>query len=139
MESLEATRLSLELKQRGLEQGIEAVRRKRPNAGRICQEWLRFTTLWEAATEEEWEELMQAMVVRVEMNEKEEGTCEVALLPQAPSWLELTPKMGADGDFSAINPPISNARVARIRTDQPIIRPKRKMRRRDFTVRGSVG
>ena len=95
MESLEATRLSLELKQRGSEQGIEAVRRKRPNAGRICREWLRFTTLWEAATEEEWEELMQAMVVRVEMNEKEEGTCEVALLPQAPSWLELTPKMGA--------------------------------------------
>ena len=40
------------------------------------------TELWEAATDEEREELMQAMVIRVEMDEKEEGTCEVALLPR---------------------------------------------------------
>ena len=55
--------------------------------------------LCEAATEKEREELMQALVVRVEMDEKEKGTCEVALLPQIPSPAsdrsELTPKMGA--------------------------------------------
>ena len=51
------------------------------------------------------------------------------------------PQVGkrADGDFSAINSPLANSRVARNRTDQPIIRPKRKMRRRDFTARESVG
>ena len=58
------------------------------------------TKLWEGATAEEREELMQAMVVCVDMDEKEEGTCEVALLPQVPSsLLELTPKMGAGVGF----------------------------------------
>ncbi|BDI32166.1 hypothetical protein CCAX7_42170 [Capsulimonas corticalis] len=71
MESLEATRLPLEMKQRELEQSIEVARRQQPDAERICKEWSRFTTLWEAATEDEREELMQALVVRVEMHEKE--------------------------------------------------------------------
>ena len=79
MESLEATRLSLELKQRGSEQGIEAVRRKRPDAERICREWLRFTTLWEAATDEERADLLGSIVQVVEMTEKESVTLE--LLP----------------------------------------------------------
>ena len=47
---------------------------------------------------------MQAMVGRVEMDEKEEGTCEVALLPQVPSdWLEITSKMGAANSCGANN------------------------------------
>jgi len=59
MESLEASRLPLELQQRELEQAVEVTRRKRPDVERICREWSRFTTLWEAATEEEREELIQ--------------------------------------------------------------------------------
>lgn len=103
LESLETERLPLEMKKAELAEAVEITRRKRPDTERICREWSRFTTLWEAGTDEEREEIMQAMVVRVEMNEKEEGTCDVALLPQAPSsWLELTPKMGA-GRFCNLN------------------------------------
>ena len=54
------------------------------------------TELWEGATDEEREELMQAMVVRVELDEKEKGACDGALLPQVPSdWLGLISRMGA--------------------------------------------
>lgn len=39
---------------------------------------------------------MQALVVWVEMEEKEEGTCEIAVIPQVPSdWLELISWIGA--------------------------------------------
>ena len=99
MDALEASRLPLERKQRELEEAVEVSRRNRPNADRICREWSRVTELWEGANDEEREELMQAMVIRVEMDEKEEGTCEVALMPQVPSlasdWLGLTSRMGA--------------------------------------------
>ncbi len=68
--------------------------------------------LCEAATEKEREELMQALVVRVEMDEKERGTCEVALLPQVPSPAsdrsELTPKMGAGVYVVTDYPPIQS-------------------------------
>ena len=83
MESLEATRLSLEPKQRGSEQGIEAVRRKRPDAGRICREWSRFTTLWEAATDEERADLLGSIVQVVEMTEKESVTLELLPMPHS--------------------------------------------------------
>ncbi len=99
MDTLETSRLPLERKQRELEEAVEVSRRNRPNADRICREWSRVTELWEGANDEEREELMQAMVIRVEMDQKEEGTCEVALLPQVPSlasdWLGLTSRMGA--------------------------------------------
>jgi len=63
---------------------------------RAAEHPAQMTELWEGATDEEREELMQSMVVRVEMNEKEEGTCEVALMPQVPSdWLGLTSRLGA--------------------------------------------
>ena len=83
MESLETPRLSLDLKQRGWEQGIEVVRRKRPNAGRICREWLRFTTLWEAATDEERADLLGRIVQVVEMTEKESVALELLPMPHS--------------------------------------------------------
>ncbi len=106
MDTLETSRLPLERKQRELEEAIEVSRRNRPNADRICREWSRVTELWEGANDEEREELMQAMVIRVEMDEKEEGTCEVALMPQVPSdWLGLTSRMGAGtGNTYTLNP-----------------------------------
>ena len=45
MESLEAERLPLGLKQRELQQAVEVTRRKRPDAERICHEWSRLTEL----------------------------------------------------------------------------------------------
>ena len=100
MADLEESRLPLELKRAELEQAVEATRRERPDAGRLCREWSRLTELWGKATDEEREEFMQAFVVRVEMDQKEEGSCEVALLPQLPSdRLELTSKMGAGVGF----------------------------------------
>ena len=39
---------------------------------------------------------MQGMVRRVDIDQKEEGTCEIAVIPQVPSYgLELTSRMGA--------------------------------------------
>ena len=65
------------------------------------------TELWEGATDEERKELMQAMVIRVELDEKEKGACDGALLPQVPSdWLGLISRMGA-GRLVVVNyPPI---------------------------------
>jgi hypothetical protein len=100
----EASRLPLGRKQCELEEEVEVSPFNRPNAERICWEWSRVTELWEGATDEEREELMQAMVIRVEMDEKEEGTCEVALMPQVPclasDWLGLTSRMGAGRSHS---------------------------------------
>lgn len=60
---------------------------------------------------------MQAMVGRVEMDEKEEGTCEVALLPQVPSdWLEITSKMGAGKEVIANHFPL-------LLLDSPLLSP----------------
>lgn len=63
----------------------------------VCSAWSRIGELWEAATDEEREVLMQAFVCKIEMTEKEQRTCEISLfLPQAPECcLELTSKMGA--------------------------------------------
>lgn len=102
IEALETERLPVEMKKAELEKAVEATRRKRPDASRICREWSRITELWAGATDDEREEFMQAFVVRVEMDQKEEGTCEVALLPQVPSHrLELTSKMGAGREVIA--------------------------------------
>lgn len=117
MEPLEASRLPLELKQREFEQAVGVTRRKQPDAERICREWSRFTTLWDAATDEEREELMQAMVVRVEMDEKEEGTCGRSATSQAPSnWLEPTPNYRAGREV------IAN-RFSLLSLDSPLLSP----------------
>lgn len=56
------------------------------------------TELWAGATDEEREELMQAMVIRVEMDEKEEGACKIAVIPQVPaSGSELTFRTEREG------------------------------------------
>ena len=108
MESLEATRLSLEPKQRGSEQGIEAVRRKRPDTGRICREWPRFTTLWEVLTEDERADLLGSIVQVVEMTEKESVALELLPMPHSlisySNRFELKSRMGAGDDISSIHP-----------------------------------
>ena len=56
----------------------------------------RVTDLWKRATDKEWEERLQPRVVRVERDEKEEGTCKIAEISQVPSdGLGLTSQMGA--------------------------------------------
>lgn len=80
---------------------------------------------------------MPLLVERVDMTEKGRGICrllfsaDTALFGSASTSANVlvNPRNRAVGDGSAINHPISNARVARIRTDQLIIRPKRKGRR----------
>ena len=82
--------------------------------------------MWGEATEEEREELMQAMVARVEMTEKGKGACQIAVLPEAPSgWLELSSDMGAGGRVIANNA----ALFAPIITEQAILNPSREQRR----------
>jgi len=94
--SLESRRMDLVLKQKELDVQIEASRLKRPEVGEVCNRWSHFSKLWEEADEAEREELMQGMVRRVDVDQKEEGTCEIAVIPQVPSYgLELTSIMGA--------------------------------------------
>ena len=85
LESMEAERGTVAMRLTDLKDKVELAQRKRPNAEEVCLVWSRLTELWEAGTEEEQEAIMQAMVGRVEMDKKEEGTCEVALLPQVPT------------------------------------------------------
>jgi site-specific DNA recombinase len=97
LEALEAERVRLSGQQTQLETEAEAQRIRRPDVAEACRLWGRLTELYEAATDEEREEILQALVVRVEMTEKEEGTCEVSLLPQVPArWIEPTLDMGAE-------------------------------------------
>src|SRR5579871_1308543 len=96
LEALETERVQIQAKKRELEEQGANLTRKRPNVNDACTLWSRFGELWNKATEEERTELMQALVFKVEMNQKDEGTCEIALLPQVPiSGLELNSYMGA--------------------------------------------
>lgn len=105
LDALEAERVRLAGQQTQLDAEVEAHRVRRPNVAEACRLWGRFTELYAAATDEEREEIMQALVVRVEMTEKEEGTCEVSLLSQVPSrWIEPTSDMGAGLRVSPTNP-----------------------------------
>ena len=64
----------------------------------------RVTDLWKRATDKEWEERLQPRVVRVERDEKEEGTCKIAEISQVPSdGLGLTSQMGAGKSVKANN------------------------------------
>ena len=75
---------------------IEASRLKRPEVREADSCWSHFTELWKEADDVERDALMQGTVKRVDIDENEEGTCEIAVISQVPSdGLELTPKMGA--------------------------------------------
>lgn len=52
----------------------------------MCGLWGRIEELFEAATGEEREQILQAIIGRVERQEKESGTCEMAFLPQVPDY-----------------------------------------------------
>jgi hypothetical protein len=92
----QAERTEAEAKRRQIEETGVATRRHRPDVDQVCALWQRVPVLWDSATEDERTELMQAMVIRVEMEEKEKGACEIALAPQAPvHCLELNSHMGA--------------------------------------------
>ena len=52
-------------------------------AERICRKWSRFTTLWEAATDEERADLLGSIVQVVEMTEKESVALELLPMPHS--------------------------------------------------------
>ena len=96
LEVLQAERLQAEAKREEIERMGAATKRRRPDVDQICALWRRIPELWGGATEEERTQLMQAIVLRVEMEDKEKGACEIALAPQAPVHkLELNSHMGA--------------------------------------------
>lgn len=96
MSALERERVEIEMKRRELEEQGANLKRARPNVDEACRLWRRIPELWGAATEEERTELLQALVLKVEMETKEKGACEIALISQAPiSELELNSDMGA--------------------------------------------
>lgn len=100
LEALEAECIPLEAKYREMQELAQVQKKTRPTVAEACSCWSRLTELWGEATEEVREELLQALVVRVEMREKSKGACQVAVLPQAPSgWLELNSNMGAGVGF----------------------------------------
>ena len=100
LEALEGERLPVEAKYRELQEESAAQKKTRVRTEDVCAHWKRLMELWAGATDGEREELMQALVVRVEMREKNKGACEVSLLAQAPeSWLELNSNMGAGVGF----------------------------------------
>lgn len=128
LEQLEAERLALDLRVRELEGQIGASRKTRPSKEFVCAQWAAIIELWEEATEEERTEIMQGMVKQVEMGQKEEGTCELAVSPQVPSrWFELTTQLGA-GKAANAN---SNILFPTVRGTTPLITPARTSRLQD--------
>lgn len=100
LEALETECVRLTGQQTQLDTEVEAHRVRRPDVAEACRLWGCFTELYETTMDSEREKIMQALVVRVEMTENEEGACEVSLLPQVPSyWFELTNQMGAGVGF----------------------------------------
>ena len=91
--------VTLTARQRETETQTEAQKVRRPNVDEACSLWGRIVELYEAGTDDEREAILQAVVGRVEMDEKETGTCELAFLPQipvsVPNRLELTNHLGA--------------------------------------------
>ncbi len=96
LEALQTERLQAEARRIEMAGKGASQKKQRPNIAEVCNVWKRVSELWGKATEDERTELMQALVIKVEMEEKEKGVCEIALAPQTPShWLELNSRMGA--------------------------------------------
>ncbi len=96
LEQLEAERQPLNMKVMELEGQIEASHKTRPSKEFVCAQWTSMMELWEEGDEAERMEIMQGTVRRVVMTEKEEGTCDLAIMPQVPSrWLISTNHLGA--------------------------------------------
>lgn len=103
LEVLHVERAETEARSREIETRGGDRRKHRPDVDAICKLWGRIPDLWNAATDDERTELMQALVIRVEMSEKEKGACDIALMPQAPvHWLELNSCMGAGRGFEPL-------------------------------------
>jgi len=112
-------------------------------AERICRKWSRFTTLWEAATDEERADLLGSIVQVVEMTEKESVALELLPMPHSlifySNRFELKSRMGAAGEVIAINLPLMTTHTfPPVELDYDIIRPKRVMGRRAVTVADGV-
>lgn len=102
--------LTLTAQPQDMETQAKAQKIRRPAVDEVCRLWVRIVELYEAGTDEEREAILQAMVGRVEMDEKETGTCDLAFLPQVPdSVLELTNHLGA-GRMLVKNYPLLHVR-----------------------------
>jgi hypothetical protein len=100
LQALETKRVTLAARHQETTAQAEAQRVRRPDVEEVCAVWGRIVELWGAATDNERETILQAIVGRVEMTEKESGTCALAFLPQVPdSRFELTDQMGAGVGF----------------------------------------
>lgn len=96
LETLYQERNLTEAKRQEIERKGAERRKQRPDVEEVCRFWRRIPELWDEANDEERTALLQAVVFRVEMPEKEKGACDASIAPQAPvRWFELNSHMGA--------------------------------------------
>jgi hypothetical protein len=104
LEALYQERNLTEAKQHKIGRNGAEHKKRGPDVEEVCRFWRRMPELWDSATDEEKTTLMQAVVFRVEMPEKEKGACDIALASQAPvHWLELNSHMGAGVGLEPVN------------------------------------
>ncbi len=81
LEELQVQQGKLQTEQFQIQARMEETKLARPNAGMVQATWARFLELWEAATEDERNKLLPMLIERVDMTEKERGTCRLVFMP----------------------------------------------------------
>ncbi len=84
IEELENERLGLEVERERLEAQMRDTDIQRPDLGQVQAYWGEFVELWDTATDEERHRLIPLLVERVEMTEKERGSCRLVFSAQKP-------------------------------------------------------
>jgi hypothetical protein len=81
--TLETERVQIEAEQSRLRTMIAEQSSQRPDAKQIAGLWSKVLELWESMTEEEREKVMGLLVERVEIREKEKGTCQIRIFDKS--------------------------------------------------------
>ncbi len=78
---LEEERAGLDGERQAVERRIEETRLRRPDEAQVMALWGRFLELWEAASDEERNDLLPLLVERVDMRDKEHGMAHLVFAP----------------------------------------------------------
>lgn len=85
LNGLEQERLSVEGERARLETLNIVNSHLRPDAKRVAEAWTQFGELWEEMTNEERERVMFLLVEKVDILDKQEGTCQIRIFDKSPS------------------------------------------------------
>lgn len=101
LSALETERVKIEAEQSRLRNLVAEQTCQRPDAKQVADVWSKFLGLWQEMTEEEREQALSLLVERVDIREKEEGTCKIRIFDKSLSRmcnLSETKERGSDSN-----------------------------------------